>query len=70
MSLPLDPRIIHVVTIIGALYLSTYLYDFLIGIYNHFLRPGKNIVKRYGRWAVITGGVFAFFLNFFFYPLL
>jgi len=27
----------------------------LYGIYRHFLRSGKNLVKKYGQWAVITG---------------
>jgi hypothetical protein len=41
---------------IGFAVVGLFLLDFLKGIYNHFVRPGKNIVKRYGKWAVITGG--------------
>lgn len=48
--------ILNIISIIGLLYILTYVYDFIIGIYNHFIRQGKNITKRYGKWAVITGG--------------
>lgn len=27
---------------------------FLVGVYKHFLRPGKKL-KKYGEWAVVTG---------------
>eukprot|EP00456_Euglypha_rotunda_P090319 TRINITY_DN9464_c0_g1_i17.p1 TRINITY_DN9464_c0_g1~~TRINITY_DN9464_c0_g1_i17.p1 ORF type:complete len:294 (+),score=23.62 TRINITY_DN9464_c0_g1_i17:93-974(+) len=37
--------------IIGALLFLRLLY----GIYRHFLRSGKNLVKNYGQWAVVTG---------------
>lgn len=53
----LPPLALLSVAIAGALYLSSFLYVFIIGIYNHFLRSGKNIVKRYGTWAVVTGGM-------------
>lgn len=46
----------NILLVVGSLYLLTYVYDLLIGIYNHFIRSGKNIVKRYGTWSVITGG--------------
>mmetsp|Transcript_2204 Transcript_2204/g.2171 ORF Transcript_2204/g.2171 Transcript_2204/m.2171 type:complete len:315 (-) Transcript_2204:116-1060(-) len=45
----------NILLVVGSLYLLTYVYDLLIGIYNHFIRSGKNIVKRYGTWSVITG---------------
>lgn len=41
--------------IVGAIVIISFLWDFLAGIYNHFIRPGKNIVKTYGQWAVVTG---------------
>jgi hypothetical protein len=56
MSLPLPPQVLIPVAVVGAIYLFSYLWTFVSGIYNHFIRPGKNIVKRYGAWAVVTGG--------------
>jgi hypothetical protein len=56
MSLPLPPQVVLPVAVIGALYLFSYFWTFTSGIYNHFIRPGKNIVRRYGTWAVVTGG--------------
>jgi hypothetical protein len=52
----LPPVLLLSFSVAGALYLSSFLYVFLVGIYNHFLRAGKNILKRYGSWAVVTGG--------------
>jgi len=40
---------------IGFAVVLSFLSEFLQGIYNHFIRPGKNIKKRYGSWAVVTG---------------
>jgi hypothetical protein len=53
----LPPLLLLSVSIAGALYLSSFIYVFITGFYNHFLRSGKNIVKRYGTWAVVTGGM-------------
>lgn len=42
-------------SLVGAIVVFSFLWDFICGIYNHFLRPGKNIVKTFGQWAVVTG---------------
>lgn len=42
-------------SVVGAVVVFTFLWDFISGLYNHFLRPGKNIVKSFGQWAVVTG---------------
>mmetsp|Transcript_7412 Transcript_7412/g.12467 ORF Transcript_7412/g.12467 Transcript_7412/m.12467 type:complete len:323 (+) Transcript_7412:59-1027(+) len=44
-----------VTSVLGALVIFSYLWDFISGCYNHFIRPGKNIVKTFGQWAVVTG---------------
>lgn len=49
MSLP------KLAMVVGAAVLLSFIWEFLKGLYNHFLRPGKNIVKTYGKWAVVTG---------------
>lgn len=40
---------------IGLLLALKYAENTLSYIYCHFLRPSKNIKKRYGSWAVVTG---------------
>ena len=40
---------------VGLFVILSFVWDFVCGLYNHFLRPGKNIVKTYGKWAVVTG---------------
>lgn len=41
--------------VVGAVVLVYFVWGFVAGIYNHFFRPGKNIVKAFGQWAVVTG---------------
>lgn len=40
---------------VGCLVALQFVHVFLHGIYARLLRPGKNIKKVYGSWAVITG---------------
>jgi 17beta-estradiol 17-dehydrogenase / very-long-chain 3-oxoacyl-CoA reductase len=44
-----------VTSVVGAVVVFSFVWDFVCGIYNHFLRPSKNIVKTYGQWAIVTG---------------
>lgn len=39
----------------GCILLTKLIYDIGYWIYACFLRPGKNLVKEYGEWAVVTG---------------
>ena len=39
---------------IGSLVLLSLLKDLILGVYNFFIRPGKNL-KKFGSWAVVTG---------------
>jgi len=39
---------------VGALFLTTKIFNALLASYKMFLRPGKNL-KKFGEWAVITG---------------
>lgn len=49
------PIFVTACAIVGGLYISSYVYVFLVGIYARLLRPGKNLKKSYGPWAVVTG---------------
>jgi len=40
---------------IGALVIMKHVLDFLTVLYKTLLRPGKNLKKAYGEWAVVTG---------------
>lgn len=40
---------------LGALVVVSYVIGFLHGVYARCLRGGKNIVKKFGKWAVVTG---------------
>jgi 17beta-estradiol 17-dehydrogenase / very-long-chain 3-oxoacyl-CoA reductase len=40
---------------IGAAMLLNWVKDIVLGIYAAFLRPGKDLKKIYGEWAVVTG---------------
>lgn len=44
-----------VTSAVGLFVILSFIWDFICGFYNHFLRPGKNIVKTFGEWAVVTG---------------
>lgn len=51
--LKLSPVVIGL-TVIGAIVTSSFIFNFLEEAYARLLRPGKNL-KKYGKWAVITG---------------
>ena len=40
---------------IGALVILKHALDFLTLLYKTLIRPGKNLKKAYGEWAVVTG---------------
>lgn len=40
---------------IGAVVLANLLLKVVSFIYRHFLRPGRDLAKEYGEWAVVTG---------------
>ena len=43
-------------SVVGFLYLMSYLRTPLYGIYKHLLRPRHNLKTRYGgEWALVTG---------------
>jgi hypothetical protein len=41
---------------LGLLVALRWLATAVLGIYARILRPGKNIRKQYGEWAIVTGG--------------
>jgi 17beta-estradiol 17-dehydrogenase / very-long-chain 3-oxoacyl-CoA reductase len=41
--------------LIGVVYVLSYLLTFLSGFYARIIRPGKNLKKNYGSWAIVTG---------------
>lgn len=41
---------------LGLLVALRWLATALTGVYARILRPGKNIRKVYGEWAIVTGG--------------
>jgi len=43
------------IQIVGTCVLLRLVYDLVIGVYNFFLRPGKNLKQQFGSWAVVTG---------------
>lgn len=47
--------LITVCSAVGALCLLKYVWVALHGVYARVLRPGKNIKRTYGDWAVVTG---------------
>lgn len=40
---------------IGAVVVLLYCENTLSFVYSHFFRPAKNLKKKYGTWAVVTG---------------
>eukprot|EP01035_Chromulina_nebulosa_P038261 gene38261-51677_t len=40
---------------IGGVAILLSLHTLLYGIYARLIRPAKNIVKKFGQWAVVTG---------------
>jgi len=44
-----------VIYIVGFLILLQLVFTLVNGIYSRLLRPGKNLKKKYGLWAVVTG---------------
>jgi 17beta-estradiol 17-dehydrogenase / very-long-chain 3-oxoacyl-CoA reductase len=50
-----NPTLLTALLAIGVLVVLSYVLEILTGIFNHFIRPGKNITKRYGSWAIVTG---------------
>lgn len=42
-------------SVLGLATLLRFLSVFLYGIYARLIRPGKNLKKRYGEWALVTG---------------
>lgn len=40
---------------VGLLLALKYIENVLAYFYCHFVRPGKNIKKKFGQWAVVTG---------------
>ena len=52
-----NPKLLTALATLGALHLfNHYLSIPILGVYRHFLRPQKNLNKRYGsEWAVVTG---------------
>lgn len=51
----LQEKLIPVCVVLGALCLLQYVHAAVQGIYARLLRPGKNIKRTYGDWAVVTG---------------
>jgi 17beta-estradiol 17-dehydrogenase / very-long-chain 3-oxoacyl-CoA reductase len=51
----LPPKARQFIFVLGLFVVAKYVFDFLHGIYAHFFRPGKNLVKSYGQWAIVTG---------------
>jgi hypothetical protein len=47
--------------IIGVIWLNSFALVALQGIYARLFRPGKNIKKAFGEWAVVTGGKVNYF---------
>ena len=54
-NLPIPEHAATALLVIGGLVVLSYVLEILQGIYNHFIRGGKNITKRYGSWAIVTG---------------
>ena len=48
-------NVLYALVGVGGLVVFSYVLEILTGVFNHFLRPGKNITKRYGSWAIVTG---------------
>ncbi len=47
-----DNKVLSVIGLVVALY---YAWGLLFGIYARCFRPAKSIVKKYGKYAVVTG---------------
>ena len=54
-EMSLETNVLYAFAIIGLLYALKYIENILSYFYCHFLRPGKNIKKKFGQWAVVTG---------------
>ena len=49
-------KILYPLAFYGAFKILQKLYIPVYGFYKHFLRPRRNITKRYGgKWALVTG---------------
>lgn len=51
----LETPIVYGFAAVGLLIALTYVENVLAYFYCHFIRPAKNIKKKYGQWAVVTG---------------
>lgn len=54
-SVSVDDAVVVPVACIGALVVGKFLLTFVKGIYARLLRPGKNLKRTYGEWAIVTG---------------
>lgn len=52
----LTEQLFLITAVIGVAVVLSAVFTFVKGIYARVLRPGKNLKKDYGSWAVITGG--------------
>lgn len=56
LSSQLGKGLVNALAAIGALYVASYLKVPVHGFYKHFLRPRRNLTRRYGsNWALVTG---------------
>lgn len=51
----LDPSVVSALAVVGGLVLARSVLCLLGTVFKTFLRPGKNLKKEYGAWAVVTG---------------
>lgn len=58
MPLPFltNPIFKKIAAAVGTLYILSFVFDFVHGIFARLIRPGKDVKKIYGTWAVVTGG--------------
>lgn len=54
MAEGVDPTVVNALALVGGLALARCALCLLGAVFTTFLRPGKNL-KKYGKWAVVTG---------------
>jgi hypothetical protein len=55
---PVFDKVAPLLAIAGLIWFLGHALVAVQGIYARILRPGKNIKKTFGEWAVVTGGNF------------
>jgi len=54
-TMAVPPLVLMILAAIGGVVLILHAFDFLMVLFKTLLRPGKNLKKSYGEWAVVTG---------------